>query len=205
MASGAKKSRLIERIYRQQWEKEPWAEGWLTSIGNAPTAYQSPNGAWCKLCRINLAPHKKDLKRHSETEKHKGKIKTPTQNTLTNYGYVDAVATQKSKILDIKLAVFIAKHAAVTAIDHLSELLKSIDQNKVLFENLKLHRTKCSGIIKYVVTPCILKDLVEAVGNSKFSLIVDESTDISQTQWICFFQQFAQPTVSTYSHINSGQ
>lgn len=86
--------------------------------------------------------------------------------------------TSNSKILDIKLAIFTAKHASIVSVDHLTTMLKSLSIKE--FEKLRLHRTKCSAIIKYVVAPVLLSNLVSDVGDSKYSLILDESTDISR-------------------------
>ncbi|KAF0702290.1 Uncharacterized protein FWK35_00022725, partial [Aphis craccivora] len=63
--------------------------------------------------------------------------------------------------------------------DHLCEILKLIGNNSLL-TNLKLHRTKCSAsLIKNVLGPTLLEDLVEDCNTGPYSLIVDESTDIS--------------------------
>lgn len=92
--------------------------------------------------------------------------------------------SNESKIIDIKISVFVAKHSSVASVDHLSTLLRSSSSTDGQFEKLRLHKTKCTAIIKKVVSPTILESLVEDIGSSKYSLIVDESTDVSQTKWM---------------------
>ncbi|KAF7998424.1 hypothetical protein HCN44_009822 [Aphidius gifuensis] len=62
------------------------------------------------------------------------------------YLSVAPTVTDEMKKLDIKLSVFTAKHMSTSAIDDLSEILKLHGKDTV-FENLGLHRTKCSSIV----------------------------------------------------------
>jgi uncharacterized membrane protein len=54
----------------------------------------------------------------------------------------------------------------------------SLNQSQMQ-DTLHLHRTKCSSIIKNVIGPSLLQELIIDIGYSKFSIIVDELTDIS--------------------------
>lgn len=45
---------------------------------------------------------------------------------------------------------------SVKSVDHLSELLKSLGETP--FDNLKLHRTKCTMVIKYVIAESLKND-----------------------------------------------
>lgn len=82
------------------------------------------------------------------------------------------------KEADIKLSVFIANHSSIRCIDHLGELLAKIGKGSSL-EELELHRTKCSSIILNVVAPELCVQLREEIGNNAYSIILDESTDVS--------------------------
>lgn len=41
-----------------------------------------------------------------------------------------------------------------------------------------------------MVSPSLLETLVKDIGDSKYSLIVDESTDVSQTKWMSICVKF---------------
>ncbi|XP_062127141.1 uncharacterized protein LOC133839553 [Drosophila sulfurigaster albostrigata] len=74
--------------------------------------------------------------------------------------------------------MFIAQYCAIEPVGHLSKLLKThFDAKKV-----KLHRTKCTNLIKNVVSVHFNEDLGLDPGNEKFSLLIGESTDISITK-----------------------
>lgn len=47
-----------------------------------------------------------------------------------------------------------------------------------------MHRTKCSQIIKNVLGPYFIKELCEDVGDRPYSILIDESNDISFTKYL---------------------
>ena len=51
-------------------------------------------------------------------------------------------------------------------------------------ENLRLHRTKCAKLITNVIAPAMLTASVKDIGDSGFSLIIDESTDITTIKFL---------------------
>lgn len=104
--------------------------------------------------------------------------------------------SQKKKNIDLKLAVHIACHSSIRSIDHLGDLLKLHGKGSPL-ENLKLHSTKCSKLILNVLSPSILQSLVEDIGNSKYSLIVDESTDVSVSKYMAYCIRYFSKSLQT--------
>lgn len=73
------------------------------------------------------------------------------------------------------LALFCAQHCAISPIGHLSELCKL----QFYAKEIQLHRTKCTSIIKKVLAPHFEEELKIEVGENKYSLLIDESTDVS--------------------------
>lgn len=76
----------------------------------------------------------------------------------------------------------ISEHCSTAAVDHLGELIKSLDSTSSAIGKISLHRTKCSRLQKYVLAPAMMKKLREDIGTSYFSLILDESTNTSNIQ-----------------------
>ena len=81
---------------------------------------------------------------------------------------------------ELKLAVFISSHSSTSTIDHLGELVKTLDPNAQKITDIKLQRTKFTRLQKYVITPEFLKELICDIGNSHFSLIIEESTNVAK-------------------------
>lgn len=50
---------------------------------------------------------------------------------------------------------------------------------------VELHRTKCTAIIKNVIAPDLLSELIDDVSDMPYSLIIDESTDVSTIKYMC--------------------
>jgi len=58
---------------------------------------------------------------------------------------------EQIKKAEIRLAVSVACHTAIKSVDHIAEIVKSEGTGSV-WENTKLHRTKCGKIISKVST-----------------------------------------------------
>jgi hypothetical protein len=66
--------------------------------------------------------------------------------------------------------------------DHLIDVCKTSFVKDA--QQMQMHRTKCSNIIKNVLAPYFVENLKADLGNNKFSLLLDESTDISTQKYI---------------------
>lgn len=138
------------------------------------------------ICRSFLRAHLTDLQRHSKTKMHCDKMKqlNPLQNQQTVLSK-SIIITNEQKEIDLKLALYVATHTSIKSVDHLGEILKFIGgKNDSLFSNLKLHRSKCSSIIKYVISPSLLKELINDISTAPYSLIIDESTDVAVIKYL---------------------
>lgn len=92
--------------------------------------------------------------------------------------------------------MYIATLTSIKSIDHLSELLKSLDTKKNVFSSLELHRTKCSMLIRNVIAPTFLKELIEDIGTNPYSIILDESTDIGTHKYMAFCVRYYSVSMS---------
>ncbi|KAK3924001.1 Zinc finger MYM-type protein 1, partial [Frankliniella fusca] len=138
--------------------------------------------AYCKWCKSTIRPKIDALRDHIKTKTHQDYAKSlpsSSQPQLVRYGYRSS-ASQKTeeKKAELKLAVMVGCHASTKCIDHISEVLQKLGTGSALSE-LRLHRTKCSKLMERVIKPALVDDLMEDVGGSFYSVIVDESTDHS--------------------------
>lgn len=109
--------------------------------------------------------------------------------------------TDDIKTVDLRLAVYIAMHTPIKSVDHLGELLRILGKDSKL-EHVRLHRTKCSKLISAVVSPALLTELVQDVGDFPFSIIADESTDVSVSKFmglcIRFYSQREESVITDF-------
>lgn len=148
--------------------------GWLQSYQSDETK------AYCKYCNDVLFAHKKSLIKHSSTEKHKRN--SEAQNVINQTPSISSKfprnISERRKVAELKIAAMIAEHCSVRTVDHLGEIIKELDDKSELLQSIKLHRTKCIGLINNVLSPCMLEDLICDIGQSYYSMIIDESTTI---------------------------
>ncbi|MGH0116548.1 UNVERIFIED_CONTAM: hypothetical protein FKN15_014748 [Acipenser sinensis] len=114
---------------------------------------------------------------------------------LTDIGFtVSRPASASVHQAELKLACFTACH---TAVDDLGDIRSSTFQKDV-----KLHRSKCTALINGVIAPCMFFDLIKDTGESEYSLVIDESTDISTIKQLCVVSRYSskplQKTLSAF-------
>lgn len=134
--------------------------------------------AYCKYCKCNIQCKLSDLILHANTKKHKAANKSQLLECKIPFKPIST----KTQEQEAAIALYVSKHSAIAPIDHLSSLCKNKFDDSVSCTQMKLNRTKCTNIIKKVLATHFVDDLRIDIGDSKFSLLLDESTDISVTK-----------------------
>lgn len=95
------------------------------------------------------------------------------------------------KNAEIKLAGFLVEHnISFKTIDHLCPLLTNIFPDSKIAKELALKRSKTTNIVKNVIAENYKKKLTEYLKRRKFSVLIDESTDISTVKTICIVVRY---------------
>lgn len=179
--------------YRSDWEKMAVFKEWLQPVANDRTK------AYCKYCKCDMAAKLSILKLHILSAKHKNTIEPLKSQKTINFPKVKKdLNTQKT---ESSLALFICEHSAIMAVNHLTELCK-LRFHDSKQSDIKLHRTKCTNIIKNVLTPHFIQEIVKDLGDREYSLLLDESTDISVVKMlgvsIRYFSRSLKRIISTF-------
>lgn len=181
------KKKLYTQKYRKEWEQEDEFKSWLKSVpGDDLKAY-------CSLCKSELLAKVTDLKKHSVTKKHKQKLQIISSHQKITFAPAEKSLKPKSRKAEGMLALYIIEHSAVSNIDHLTDLVKSAFSDSQATDDLKMHRTKCSEVIKNVLAPHFIEELIKDIGQQRFSLIIDESTDISTNKQLGIVIRYFSP------------
>ena len=149
--------------YNPDWERERELKDWIRPVtGDNSKALHA------------------DLKQHASTEKHRWNAKPFSSSRLTDLGFSVVKPSTKSQVTELRLTTYVACHTSIRCIDCLGEIIGTdCDMD------MSIHRTKCEALIKNVVAPCMFNDLLKDIGESRYSLIIDESTDISSIKQLC--------------------
>lgn len=92
---------------------------------------------------------------------------------------------------EMLICLFFAEHnVALHVVDHLVPLLKEIVPDSSIIKNSKLGRTKCTKIIQNVLAEEEKSKLILKLQKYEFSVLVDESTDISSSKTMCVLVKF---------------
>nr|XP_047137304.1 uncharacterized protein LOC124813819 [Hydra vulgaris] len=158
-------SRVNSRKYLEKWEADyPWLK--KSSDGT--------ESAFCTLCRVTIQPRKSSVEQHSGTFRHASREKYLNTKSQITFPLV-------SKKADCE--------ADISTINHLGEIISLYGKNSPL-ENLRLHRTKCTQIIKNVISSSIESEISESMADKPFPILIDESTDVSLTKHLCICARY---------------
>ena len=127
------------------------------------------------------------MARHQDFKLHVAKISASKNCNIETPVKIRAKDTVKTA--EVLLSAHVAVHSSVSSVDHLSEMLKS-QGTKSVYEDIKLHRTKCSKIIKNVIGASLKDELRKAMLGRRFSIMMDESTDVSTTKLLSVCARF---------------
>lgn len=100
--------------------------------------------------------------------------------------------------IQIKLLAYFANHnIAFQAVEVLTPVLQDIFKGSKVAQSLTLHRKKCTSIINNVLAPVEISETIEIIRTCPFSVLVDESTDISSHKFLCVLVHYVHPKAGT--------
>uniref|UniRef100_A0A6P7FRN4 E3 SUMO-protein ligase KIAA1586-like n=1 Tax=Diabrotica virgifera virgifera TaxID=50390 RepID=A0A6P7FRN4_DIAVI len=153
----------------------------------------SKTKAYCKVCSSSLKSEIQVLKLHENSAKHKQMLKSHrSQASLLCFMKPKSELPEgKTLRAKLKLAGFFAEHnVPFSLIDHLTKLLKDIFPDSQTVTDFRLGRTKLTEIIKNVIGQEHKIELAKKIKTCKFSILTDESTDISSEKCSCIVVRY---------------
>ena len=162
--------------------KARFQEAWLSNADFQPWLDRvdgNPSKAFCKTCKRTIGAEITSIKRHKTTKLHTTTESEERERVLEDEEEdvpqsIDGVAQAT-----VLFASFIAEHNLPFSIaDHLVELHMKMFPDSVIAQELFLKRTKCTEIVKSLGNS-VINDVVCKLRKNKFSVIIDETTDIS--------------------------
>lgn len=133
--------------------------------------------AHCKFCKCDLTAKYVDLVNHSKTNKHIQAAEPFSSLRQKKLNFTEQ--SHSSSAAEGSIAHFLCVHSAIASCDHLSEMCKHYFKDSEGARNIRMHRTKCSEMIKNVLGSHFNSELLRDIWNRKYSLLLDESNDIS--------------------------
>ncbi|XP_051168521.1 uncharacterized protein LOC127286207 [Leptopilina boulardi] len=144
--------------------------------------------------------YRSDIERHVKSERHiasckevkSGNVRTMQIFLANNAENKEAIKFENQvKYAELKLCGFFAAHnEAFMKMDHLLDVLKQIFPDSKIVQGISCKRTKTKGVIMNVLGVDEKENLVSVLKKNKFSILVDESTDISSVKTFCILVRF---------------
>lgn len=182
------------KSYRKEWESDQSLKTWISPV------IGDESKAFCKYCqKSEIRAQLNDLKEHANTKKHKLRRAPSVKAFTVSAGAAgQCLIKDDQKRCEIRIAAYIAFHTSINAVDDLSDILK--DE----MGTFQMHRTKCTAVIKSMLAPHFREELVEDIGESPYSLYLDESTDISMNKLLCICVKYhSKKTQQVCKYISS--
>lgn len=107
----------------------------------------------------------------------------------------DSEKKQSVKEAEIRLAAFFAEHnLAFHLSDHLTDVIGKCFTDSAIAKDLTLNRTKCTSIVKNIIANVESTETINNLRHLPFSILVDESTDITDHKFMCALVRYMSPT-----------
>ncbi|XP_055527070.1 uncharacterized protein LOC129719697 isoform X1 [Wyeomyia smithii] len=180
-----KSAKRYVQQYKEIWEKElPWLE-------------QRGESAYCKVCESSLKFENggiKDLRTHQRQETHK----KAASAILNRSNDLKKMLPSKLATVDacIRLCLYaVHKNISFRAMDELIPTLKASFPDSKIPNSVRMCRTKAARIIIAVTGETQKNRLIQIMQQTYFSIIVDESTDITSEKVLCVVVRYYDENV----------
>ncbi|KAL4708244.1 hypothetical protein ACJJTC_013813 [Scirpophaga incertulas] len=171
--------RRYEQSYRPEWEENPIFCQWLCR------SKEDNCSAFCKACNAKILPKIASIKEHNATEKHrKNMIGFSGSSQIEKYFKKTSLESEVKKA-EMKIAACLIEHNVPYRImDHLSEIINQSFHDSEIAKKFSCKRTKSAAVAYNAIGEQFEKKMLEDLHSSSkfFSIIIDESTDISTTK-----------------------
>ena len=179
------------KVFLLKWLEIEKYKCWLRKVPQDSSLF------FCSICdkTIGIGCGLSQIERHAESEGHLKlykNIELNKSNEELNMEVEELLAPfdERKKEAEIRYAALIAMKniSHQVAQDILNFFQHLADDPKVL-KNMTMG-TKCTNMIKNVLYPVEQKRVVENIQNTKFSIFIDETSDITNDKWMTFLVRY---------------
>ncbi|XP_044586056.1 zinc finger MYM-type protein 6-like [Cotesia glomerata] len=212
----AKKSKKSKSFQHQWYDDNPEWRTWVKECLSDSEKFL------CVICNENLACGRFEIDRHSKTKKHLGNLRV---YSFKNSSFPNVVLPEISssvcsqldsssslssselqfnervKAAEIQFATLIAQNnIPLSTAPQILKLFQSIGKEPAVLQKMTVGKTKATGIITNVVSVRESERIVENVQKTKFSIQVDETTDITNDKWMTLMVRYVDPNTLTVNN-----
>ncbi|XP_018570645.1 uncharacterized protein LOC108910509 [Anoplophora glabripennis] len=179
-----KKKKVYSQRFKEEWLKQ---FNWLKLLQNGEKL--------CITCNQTLEGGISHLLRHAKNIRHKKKsqkiVKVANIKLMMEEASVHNRLSVSIKEAEYKLimGLVVEHNCPMLIMDHIPRLLHSCLTDSGIVKNINCARTKCTQMIHMLKNEAEL-DITENLKTNKFSIIIDETTDISSKKCLAVLARF---------------
>lgn len=178
---------FLFKKFKNSWMNIEEFKAWLRHVdGNVYKAQ-------CILCNKQIVSELSTIRKHlsSTTHQTKAKLITTSSTAMLEKYLQSSAQIPDAHEAEIQLCGFLAEHnIAFKVMDHLCPLLSKIFIDSKIAKELGVRRTKAKAIVTNVIGATEKEKLCTILKKTKFSILVDESTDIAVTKTVCILVRY---------------
>jgi len=135
------------------------------------------------------------LKRHSDTKKHISECQKRGLNVHLDTNELSSLSFEdRKKIAEIKFAALIVeKNIPFQMAESILSFFQDVGKDPEILKSMTMNRNKAPKVINKVLYAREQERLVEILQNNKFSIFIDETSDINNEKWMTFLVRYVEP------------
>jgi len=110
---------------------------------------------------------------------------------------------ERKKSAEIRYAALIAdKNISHDTAKIILNFFKDVGKDPNILKSMSMGRTKCSSLISNVLCPVETDRVVQNIQNTKFTIFIDETSDITNSKWMTFHVRYVHSdTLQVHSQL----
>jgi len=183
------KKKNYMREFNHSWLENKQFKPWLEKIPN------DPYNCFCSFCNSTLRCGLDALKRHSDTKKHISECQKRGLNVHLDTNELSSLSFEdRKKIAEIKFAALIVeKNIPFQTAESILSFFQDLGKDPEILKSMTMNRNKAPKVINKVLYAREQERLVEILQNNKFSIFIDETSDINNEKWMTFLVRYVEP------------
>ncbi|KAL6434456.1 hypothetical protein ACFW04_006098 [Cataglyphis niger] len=183
---------IPRKCFQQHWLEIDLFKPWLREVSH------DVNSFFCTFCNTSVIGGLSQIYRHAETIKHKTMCKTnktneSSEDVKTNDEPILSFEKRKKLAEKRYAALIVDKNISHQTAKEILTLFQEIGKDYNVLKKMNMGRTKCTNIISNVLCPVETDRVVSNIQNTKFSIFIDETSDILNEKWMTFLVRYVDP------------
>ncbi|XP_076686770.1 uncharacterized protein LOC143378731 [Andrena cerasifolii] len=184
ITSTAKKVKGRRQAFRQAWLEDAAFKSWLQQVQDDP--YKGK----CTICCKYITASKYNLQHHANSQEHIKNVKYGI-GSLTSTDEATRNFSDELKVAEIRVCIDAIEHnRSFHSFIHFMRMLQKTLPDQHLLKCMSLNPKKMTAITKNVINKYIITKTIENVQDKFFSVLIDETTDISDMKIVCFLIRY---------------